>query len=257
MLKPFTVEMSQPQADRIDITIKPDDLLQAVRALVEENWGYLTAIVGLDRPAPARVEGQPPQEGAIEILYLFCSGAAVVALRFALPYSQAVVPTISGMLPPAMLYEWELKEMLGVDVVGLRMTGHLILADDWPEGVYPLRKSFTGFNSSVSSDRSTIMSPDIPINSSYPTVRSTGFEGAGQLRVSGRRRDSSPVGFGAGLGYVHRHREGRRGAHLDANLVFMERSAAYARISMRRLIRWRWKNWLEWRLPRGPAPSVR
>jgi len=203
------------------------------------------------------VEGQPPQEGAIEILYLFCSGAAVVALRFALPYSQAVVPTISGMLPPAMLYEWELKEMLGVDVVGLRMTGHLILADDWPEGVYPLRKSFTGFNSSVSSDRSTIMSPDIPINSSYPTVRSTGFEGAGQLRVL---VDGEIVtgGFGAGLGYVHRGIEKGAEARTWTQILYiMERSAAYARISMRRLIRWRWKNWLEWRLPRGPAPSVR
>ncbi len=152
VLKPFTVEMSQPHSDRIDFTIKPDDLLPAVRALVEDNWGYLTAIVGLDRPAPEPVEGQPPQEGAIEILYMFCSGAAVVALRFALPYSQAVVPTISGMLPPAMLYEWELKEMLGVDVVGLRMTGHLILSDDWPEDTYPLRKSFTGFNNPVPSE---------------------------------------------------------------------------------------------------------
>lgn len=146
VLKPFAVETSQPHVDRIDITIRPDDLLPAVRALVEERWGYLTAIVGQDRPAAEPVEGQPPQEGSIEILYLFCSGAAVVTLRFTLPYSQAVVPTISGFLPPAMLYEWELKEMLGVDVIGLRMTGHLILADDWPEGVYPLRKAFTGFN---------------------------------------------------------------------------------------------------------------
>lgn len=147
VLQPFTAAINQPHPDRIDITIRPDDLLPAVRALVDEKWGYLTAITGMDRPAPEPVEGQPPQEGSIEILYLFCSGAAVVTLRFALPYSQAVVPTISGLLPPAMLYEWELKEMLGVDVVGLRMTGHLILADDWPEGVYPLRKSFTGFGS--------------------------------------------------------------------------------------------------------------
>lgn len=149
VLKPFTVTIDQPHPDRIDITIHPNDLLTAVRALVDEKWGFLTAIVGMDRPVPEPLAGQPTAEGSIEILYVFCSGAAVVTMRFTLPYSQAVVPTISGLIPTAMLYEWELKEMLGVDVIGLRMTGHLILADDWPEGVYPLRKSFTGFNHSA------------------------------------------------------------------------------------------------------------
>lgn len=145
VLKPFSAATNQPYPDRIDITIQPDDLLPAVRALVNDNWGYLTAIIGMDRPAAAPLEGQEPEEGSLEILYMFCNGAAVVALRFCLPYSKAVVPTISGLLPTAMLYEWELREMLGVDIVGLPLTGHLILADDWPEGVYPLRKSFTGF----------------------------------------------------------------------------------------------------------------
>lgn len=146
VLKPFTEVLTQPSVDRIDITIHPDNLLSAVRILVEENWGYLTAIVGIDRPAPPAAEGQPQQENAVEVLYIFANGAALVNLRLMLPYSRAVVPTISGLLPTAMLYEWELAEMLGVAVVGLRVTGHLILADDWPEGVYPLRKSFTGFN---------------------------------------------------------------------------------------------------------------
>lgn len=146
VLEPFTAELAHPYPDHIVLEIHPDNLLSAVRTLVDEKWGYLTAIVGLDRPAPLAPEGQPQEEGAVEVQYVFANGAAVVTLRILLPYSKAVVPTISGLLPPAMLYEWELEEMLGVEVVGLRMTGHLILADDWPEGVYPLRKSFTGFN---------------------------------------------------------------------------------------------------------------
>jgi len=146
VLEPFTAQLTHLYPDHIVIDIHPDNLLSAVRTLVDENWGYLTAIVGLDRPAPQALEGQPQEEGGIEVQYVFASGAAVVTLRVILPYSKAVVPTISGLLPPAMLYEWELEEMLGVEVIGLRMTGHLILADDWPEGVYPLRKSFTGFN---------------------------------------------------------------------------------------------------------------
>ena len=147
VLKPFVTAITRPQPERLEVNIHPDNLLAAVRVLlVDESWGYLSAIVGLDRPGQPAAEGVPQPEGAIDVLYLFCSGAAVVTVRISLPYSQAVIPTISGITPTAMLYEWELREMLGVEVIGLRVTGHLILADDWPDGVYPLRKSFTGFN---------------------------------------------------------------------------------------------------------------
>ncbi|HAL15374.1 MAG TPA: hypothetical protein DCP32_01070 [Anaerolineaceae bacterium] len=149
VLKPFATAINRPQPERLEVNIHPDNLLAAVRALVDESWGYLSAIVGLDRPAQLAAEGMSQPESAIDVLYLFCSGAAVVTLRITLSYSQAVIPTISGIAPTAMLYEWELREMFGVEVVGLRVTGHLILADDWPAGVYPLRKSFTGFNQPV------------------------------------------------------------------------------------------------------------
>lgn len=146
VLEPLAVSFNRPQPERLDAVIRPDDLLTAVRTMVNESWGFLSAIVGLDHPAPAPVEGQPEVEGSIEVLYTFCKGAAIAILRTTLPYSQAVLPTISGLLPAAMLYEWELREMFGVEVIGLPVTGHLILADDWPDGVYPLRKAFVGFD---------------------------------------------------------------------------------------------------------------
>lgn len=152
VLDPYTKLLTNPGPERMDITIDPDDLLSAVGALVDESWGYLSAIVGIDRPAPESESDQPQAEGSIEVLYIFEYGAALVNLRVMLPYSKAVVPTISGMLPTAILYEWELEEMLGVEVIGLPMKGHLILADNWPEGVYPLRKSFTGFNGVASTE---------------------------------------------------------------------------------------------------------
>lgn len=145
VLQPLAISIQQPQPDRLDVTVHPDNLLTTIRALVDESWGYLSAIIGVDRPAPIAPEGEPQPEGAVEVLYVFCHDAAIVSIRISLPYSQAFIPTISGLLPSAMLYEWELQEMLGVEVVGLRVKGHLILADDWPAGVYPLRKSFAGF----------------------------------------------------------------------------------------------------------------
>ena len=40
------------------------------------------------------------------------------------------------------MYEQELIEVLGVAVIGAPERGRLFLADDWPVGVYPLRKDF-------------------------------------------------------------------------------------------------------------------
>lgn len=145
VLEPLSLSIQQPQPERLDVTVHADNLLTTVRALVNEGWGYLSAIIGVDRPAPAAKEGESQAEGSVDVLYVFCHDAAVVTLRITLLNSQAILPTISGLLPSAMLYEWELQEMFGVEVVGLRVKGHLILADDWPKGVYPLRKSFTGF----------------------------------------------------------------------------------------------------------------
>ena len=39
-------------------------------------------------------------------------------------------------------FERELSEMFGVTVVGIPNPERLYLPDDWPEGVYPLRKDF-------------------------------------------------------------------------------------------------------------------
>jgi len=66
-------------------------------------------------------------------------------VRVLLPYSQAAIPSICSVLPAASLYERELMEMFGIDVQGTPVTQKLLLPDDWPDGVYPLRKSFTGF----------------------------------------------------------------------------------------------------------------
>jgi Ni,Fe-hydrogenase III component G len=45
----------------------------------------------------------------------------------------------------ATLYERELIEMFGITIEGTPNTDKLLLPDDWPAGVYPLRKEFTGF----------------------------------------------------------------------------------------------------------------
>ncbi len=142
ILKPYAGNFNRAEGNRLDVFITRENLLAAVQALVEVRWGYLSAITGVDRPAAQPEEGITQADGEIEVIYSFCSGAAIVNLRLRVPYSDAVVPTICGIIPSATLGERELMEMLGVKVEGTPDTSRLILADSWPEGVYPLRKSF-------------------------------------------------------------------------------------------------------------------
>lgn len=163
LLKPYTHLINHPATDRLDVTILPSALESAVRTLKAEHWGYLVSITGLDRPGIAAVAPEEKQwsrlaadaegpaadsehEGSIELLYIFCSGAAIVTLRTSVRYSFPVVHTICDIIPAATLYERELIEMFGMKIVGTPNKDKLLLPDDWPDGVYPMRKSFKGFS---------------------------------------------------------------------------------------------------------------
>ncbi len=122
-----------PEQGRIDLTVEPANLIAAIRELTGAHWGFLNAITGLDHG---------PEAGRMEALYHFCQGAAVLTLRVPLPRENPVVPSICGIIPSASLFERELMEMFGIACEGTPDPRRLFIADDWPEGVYPLRKDF-------------------------------------------------------------------------------------------------------------------
>lgn len=150
LLKPFAQTITRPEDFRLDVILKRENLINAVEALVNAHWGYLSAITGMDLPYSALVhitEGEEElteEEDHVRVLYHFSEGAAVTTLRVTVPYSDARLPTVCNLIPTATLYERELMEMFGVIVENTPNPDHLLLTDDWPQGVYPLRKSFTG-----------------------------------------------------------------------------------------------------------------
>lgn len=159
LLKPFAQTSHRPAPERLDVMVLPSALVATVRALMRGRWGYLLAITGVDHPGEAsptpedkqwarlaRDEEESPAtatpEGSVEILYHFCHKAAVVTLRASVRYSFPVIHTICDIIPSATLYERELIEMFGVKVVGTPNKDHLLLPNEWPDGAFPLRKSF-------------------------------------------------------------------------------------------------------------------
>jgi NADH:ubiquinone oxidoreductase subunit C len=166
LLFPFTLVAIRPSPDRLDVVLQVRNLLAAVQALQAARWGYLSAITGLDHPGvdPAAVKIQPVEEkkwnrladpyvqnvgvfstAQLEALYHFCQGAAILTLRVKVPQAQPALPSLCALIPYAILYERELAEMLGFEIDGISPGQHFILPEDWPDGVYPLRKDFQGF----------------------------------------------------------------------------------------------------------------
>jgi NADH:ubiquinone oxidoreductase subunit C len=121
------------RADSLTLVITPDDLLDAVQILFDARWGYLATITGTDLGA---------ESGQMEVLYHFCEGAAVLTLCVMVDRATAVVPTVCRIIPSASFYERELSEMFGITVHQTPNTDRLFLPDEWPVGVYPLRKDF-------------------------------------------------------------------------------------------------------------------
>ncbi len=92
------------------------------------------------------------REGSIELIYTFYNGAELTNLRMFVPYSKPEVDSVCDIIPSATLFERETIEIFGVNFRDTPTTEHLLLPDSWPEGVYPLRKSFTGFNQTPAPD---------------------------------------------------------------------------------------------------------
>lgn len=128
----WSAEALRPEPNRLDVYPKnAEDLLPMVVGLRVQRLGYLATITCLDLG---------PEEDQLELLYHFCSAAAVITLRIRVPRSEATVASLSEIIPSSEAFEREVSEMFGVTFKGIRNPDRLYLPDEWPEGFYPLRK---------------------------------------------------------------------------------------------------------------------
>lgn len=161
ILSPWTRWSKRTQPHVVEISVSRHNLLDCVRALQTEKWGYLATITGLHVPGVEtttteekqwtrlttdNIHTQPAALGdSFIILYHFCEGGAVLNLRVHPPsLNDNAVPSVCPLIPSASIYERELQEMFGVTVENTPDQSHLLLPEDWPADLYPLRKSFTG-----------------------------------------------------------------------------------------------------------------
>lgn len=199
LLTSWNKETRYPETDRLDVLVTAEDLRSAVTTLHDAKWGYLSAITGLDLGV---------ESGQLEALYHFCNGPAITTLKVHVSRTgDACLPTIEDIIPSATFFERELSETVGFQITGAKSMDRLFIADDWPEGVYPLRADFKIEQAAPVPDRYVEEIPEegvmrgntfvVPIGPQHPALKEPGhfeFTVDGEIVTAARMR----------LGYAHR-----------------------------------------------------
>jgi len=77
-----------------------------------------------------------------ELIYHLVKAGSVLSVKCTIPRENPDLPSVTGVMPAAILYEQELHDILGIRISGHPDLKPLILPEGWPEGVYPLRKDW-------------------------------------------------------------------------------------------------------------------
>jgi len=128
------VEILEKSPQRIYITVGKEDVKELGRYLFQDLQARFVTVSALDtRPG-------------IEMLYHFSFEALgkEVSIRTLIPMPSPEIESITSVVPAAEYIEREIHDILGVEFRNHPNLERFLLADDWPEGEYPLRKEHKG-----------------------------------------------------------------------------------------------------------------
>jgi len=124
-----------PHADTLQFTIEKTAMRAVVEGLVNELQARYMISVGTDKR---------PVTGDFAIVHLFSLDREHLYVLLESPVSEKDlrIESITEVIAGANWAEREFRDAIGVHPEGHPDPRRLLLADDWPEGVYPLRRDF-------------------------------------------------------------------------------------------------------------------
>lgn len=125
--------VSQPSDDTLVLSVAAPAVRAATRWLAEQLGARFLVSVGIDRR---------PLSGDFAVLQLFSLDARhlFVVLECGLPDAVPALESITPIIPGAGWTERECRDAVGIEPLGHPDPRRLLLADDWPPGVFPLRR---------------------------------------------------------------------------------------------------------------------
>ncbi|MEK7862192.1 MAG: NADH-quinone oxidoreductase subunit C [Chloroflexota bacterium] len=109
-------------------------LAETCGALVRDRGARLVVMTGTDERERGRGYG---------LYFVFAlPSCELVSIEAQVDPARPVYPSVTRAVPAAHWYEREVKDLLGVEPEGHPDPRRLVLHDDWPRGLHPLRKDF-------------------------------------------------------------------------------------------------------------------
>jgi len=137
------VEIIEKHSKRIYIEIKPESLVKMASYIFKDLKARFNTASGVD----VRYH--------VEILYHFLIEDInlLVSLRVKLQKPKLEIASLSPIFKGANWIEREIHEILGINFKDHPDLRRLLLADDWPDGVYPLRRDYKEWDKNAIRDR--------------------------------------------------------------------------------------------------------
>ena len=121
--------------EQVTMTIRADSVPDVVQFLYYRRGGWLSVVVGND---------ERPINGNFALYYVLSMeevDRCICVIRSEISPEAGAFPSVAARVPACVWGEREVRDMFGLTPIGLPDERRLVLPDDWPEGLYPLRRS--------------------------------------------------------------------------------------------------------------------
>ncbi|MCL2529964.1 MAG: hydrogenase large subunit [Coriobacteriia bacterium] len=120
--------------DQVVIDVVPSKAPELIEHLYYERYGWLSVVVGND---------ERPLNGHYAVYYVLSmegEDPSYCTVRVQVPADTCEFYSVTPKVPAVVWGEREVQDMFGLKALGITDNRNLVLPDDWPAGLYPLRK---------------------------------------------------------------------------------------------------------------------
>jgi Ni,Fe-hydrogenase III component G len=137
------VDIFDKSPKRVYIEIKPESIKKVAGYIFKDLGARFNIASGVDL------------RSHMEILYHFIIEDInlLISLRVKLKKSKLQIDSLAPLFEAANWIEREIHELLGINFKGHHDLRRLLLADNWPKGVYPLRQDYKEWDKKAIRDR--------------------------------------------------------------------------------------------------------
>lgn len=139
------LDIEEPRPGQVYATIPAERIVEATRRIVERLDARFLITAGVDTRRMTVPMAGSPNMGVVNAfvashIFSLDEDHLYLTLRSILDRESPRIPSITSVVPGAKWAENEIQDLVGVMVDDHPDPRRLVLPDDWPDGIYPLRK---------------------------------------------------------------------------------------------------------------------